>query len=61
MKLGDIIHLMSTSLLEYQLDWVEIVDFSLIAKFWACALFLRTPSIIGDPGIAWILLVRFSF
>ena len=33
-------------LLEYQLDQIEIVDFLLIAKFWARELFLLSPSII---------------
>ena len=30
-------------LLEYQLDWIKIVDFLLIAKFWACVLFFVHP------------------
>ena len=32
-------------MLEYQLDQIKIVDFLLIAKFWARALFFETPSI----------------
>ena len=31
-------------LLEYQLDWIKIVDFSLIAKFMPCVLFFCSPS-----------------
>ena len=30
-------------LLVYQLDWIKIVDFLLIAKFWACVLFFVHP------------------
>ena len=30
---------------KYQLDWIKIVDFLLIAKFWAFLLFFETPSI----------------
>ena len=33
-------------LLEYQLDWIKIVDFLLIAKFWASLKFACTPSIL---------------
>ena len=37
-------------MLEYQLDQIEIVDFLLIAKFWACLLFFHPPSsrVYGD-------------
>ena len=31
-------------LLEYQLDWIKIVDFLLMAKFWASLLFFDSPS-----------------
>ena len=31
-------------LLEYQLDWIKIVDFLLIAKIWASAKFAYSPS-----------------
>ena len=31
-------------MLEYQLDQIKIVDFLLIAKFWARELFFETPS-----------------
>ena len=31
-------------LLEYQLDWIKIVDFLLIAKFWASPNNLYSPS-----------------
>ena len=34
-------------LLEYQLDWIKIVDFLLIAKFWASLKFACTPSSFG--------------
>ena len=30
-------------LLEYKLDWIKIVDFLLIAKFWAFLLFFIHP------------------
>ena len=30
-------------LLEYQLDQIKIVDFLLLAKFWACLLFFAHP------------------
>ena len=32
-------------LLKYQLDWIKIVDFLLMAKFWAILLFFCSPSI----------------
>ena len=32
-------------LLEYQLDQIKIVDFLLLAMFWACLLFFSSPSI----------------
>ena len=32
-------------MLEYQLDQIKIVDFLLLAKFWACPLFFDPPSI----------------
>ena len=36
MKLGENVHLLEWfMLLEYQLDWIKIVDFLLIAKFLA--------------------------
>ena len=38
-------------LLVYQLDWIKIVDFLLIAKFWACVLFFCSPSMISS--IKW--------
>ena len=31
-------------LLEFQLDWIKIVDFLLIAKFWASPLCFLSPS-----------------
>ena len=31
-------------LLEYQLDWIKIVDFLLIAKIWASPKFAYSPS-----------------
>ena len=31
-------------MLEYQLDQIKIVDFLLLAKFWACLLFFLPPS-----------------
>ena len=31
-------------LLEYQLDWIKIVDFLLIAKFWASPNNFESPS-----------------
>ena len=34
-------------LLKYGLDWIKIVDFSSIAKFWACALFYVHPLAIS--------------
>ena len=40
---GENNHLMST-LGCWNIGWIEIVDFSLLAKIWACALFLCTPS-----------------
>ena len=35
-------------MLEYQLDQIKIVDFLLLAKFWACLLFFLSPSIINE-------------
>ena len=35
-------------LLEYQLDWIKIVDFLLIAKIWASPKFAYSPSISLD-------------
>ena len=36
-------------LLEYQLDWIKIVDFLLIAKFWASPDNYCSPSISTNP------------
>ena len=35
-------------MLEYQLDQIDIVDFLLLAKFWACALFFTHPLVLGS-------------
>ena len=43
MKVGENIHIYFM-LLEYQLDWIKIVDFLLIAKFWASPNNLYPPS-----------------
>ena len=44
-------------MLEYKLDWIKIVDFSLETKFWACLLFFTHP-LISNSEIHFIL---FSF
>ena len=40
-------------LLEYQLDWIKIVDFLLIAKFWASPNNFDSPSTSFD-GLVFI-------
>ena len=37
-------------MLEYRPDQIKIVDFLLLAKFWACLLFFSPPSKLGDAG-----------
>ena len=41
-------------LLEYQLDWIKIVDFLLIAKFWA------SPNNLYPPSISIYLIGSFT-
>ena len=53
MKLGENIHLKSTyfMLLEYQLDWIKIVDFYLWPNFWPFYFFLDHPLYLPFLGM----------
>ena len=52
-------------LLEFQLDWIKIVDLLLVTKFWACLLFFTHPQLtfmkLGPQGPLQALVIIQSY